>query len=203
MQGMDLKVALSEAATGPGPALGRLTHALVDPTWAPADLIPPLSQFLETYPFDTNVFAMMRFPVSSGSSDSPDVLSACVTALRESCSAHGLTLHLASDRALVDDLWGNVLAHMWGCRYGVAVFEDHVDQGINYNLTIEVGGMMMAGRRTALLKDHTVPAMPTDLVGQIYRPVDLNDPATVSKALHTWLSDDLDLERCAECRSWK
>jgi len=62
---------------------------------------------------------------------------------------------------------------MWACRYGIAFFENTHDNGLNYNLTIEVGGMLLSGRRCALLKDQTVPAMPTDLVGQIYKSVDL------------------------------
>lgn len=198
MGGVDLQVVLAEATVGSGAAFGKLTVAALDPTSAPAELVGPLSEFLGEFPFDTNVFGMTRFP-SSKEGEPPDVLDSCLAALRSTCKAHGLTFHLASDRSIVDDLWGNVLAHMWGCRYGIAIFEDHVERGINYNLTIEVGSMLLAGRRTALLKDHTVPAMPTDLVGKIYRSVDLAEPASVSASIHAWIRDDLRLGSCSTC----
>jgi hypothetical protein len=35
--------------------------------------------------------------------------------------------------------------------------------------------MVMAGRQTALLKDTTVPALPTDIVGHIYKPIEIED----------------------------
>lgn len=88
---------------------------------------------------------------------------------------------------------------MWGSRYGIAFFEDRRDKGVNYNLTIEVGSMLMAGRRCALLKDRTIPKLPTDLVGRIYKPVDLDDVTTVASALHAWARDDLTLGPCAAC----
>jgi hypothetical protein len=59
--------------------------------------------------------------------------------------------------------------------------------GINYNLTIETGAMLMSGRRCLLLKDATVSAMPSDFVGHIYHSVRLNQPNTVHWAVTQWL----------------
>ena len=39
--------------------------------------------------------------------------------------------------------------------------------------------------------------MPTDLVGKIYKSVDLKKPETVERALHAWIRDDLALGPCA------
>jgi hypothetical protein len=39
---------------------------------------------------------------------------------------------------------------------GVAFFEDRRGRGMNYSLTIEVGCMLMAGRRFGLLKNTTI-----------------------------------------------
>jgi hypothetical protein len=143
---------------------------------------------------------LTRFPPSTEEGFAKgDPLATALDRAANVCSAHGLTLHLASHRVLVDDLWGNVLAHMWACRYGIAFFEDDAARGINYNLTIEVGGMLLAGRRTALLKDKTVAAMPTDLVGQIYKSIDLSRPTSVATALHRWIRDDLALGSCEHC----
>ena len=112
---------------------------------------------------------------------------------------HGLEFHLASDRAISDDLWANVAAHMWASRYGIAFFEDRRDKGVNYNLTIEVGAMLMTGRRCALLKDTSIDKLPTDLVGKIYKGVDFNDVTSVEVALHMWIRDDLGSGACARC----
>ena len=90
---------------------------------------------------------------------------------------------------------------MWASRYGIAFFEDRVERGMNYNLTIEVGAMLMTGRRCALLKDKSVERMPTDLIGRIRKDVDLDDLSTVVQALHTWIRDDLSLGSCPACRS--
>jgi hypothetical protein len=82
---------------------------------------------------------------------------------------------------------------------GIAFFEDLVGRGLNYNLTIEVGAMLLAGRRTALLRDTSVAGMPTDLVGQIYKRVDMNDRDAVGSAVHSWISADLEFVRCTSC----
>jgi hypothetical protein len=41
------------------------------------------------------------------------------------------------------------------------------------------------------LRDKSIKSMPTDLVGKIYKSVDLDKPSTVKKALATWIKDDL------------
>jgi hypothetical protein len=74
-----------------------------------------------------------------------------------------------------------------------------VDRGMNYNLTIEVGSMLMTGRRCALLKDRSIERLPTDLIGRIRKDIDLDDLGTVSKAIHTWIRDDLGLGACDAC----
>lgn len=194
------QVALIAESTGESPPqFGHTAHPTLAPWLAPPQLIGPLRQFLEAHPFDLNVFGMTRFPDEQDDSDSDPVTSA-LTETRKACADHGLEFHLASDRKIVDDLWQNVDAHMWGCRYGVAFFEDRRDRGVNYNLTIEVGGMMTTGRRLALLKDASIERLPTDLVGKIYTSVDLDDPATVGWAIHDWLRDDLSLGVCDNCK---
>ena len=88
-------------------------------------------------------------------------------------------------------MFANVAAYMWACRYGFAILEDRVEEGMNYNVVIEIGAMVMAGRQTALLKDTTVPALPTDLVGHIYKPLDITDLDAVARAVDSWVVGDL------------
>lgn len=174
-----------------GPSLGSTAHPLIPSNLAPPTLLPGLRQFLADYAFDRNVFGMTRFP--NAQADDADPLGPALQCVRDVCADHGFTFHLASDRAIVDDLWSNVAGHMWGCRFGIAFFEDRTGNGLSYNLTVEVGSMLMTGRRCALLKDSTIDAMPTDLVGQIYRAVDLIDLDTVESAIRSWIRDDLKL----------
>jgi hypothetical protein len=195
---IDLAVLAAEMATVGGADLGHARHPVIPPSLAPPALVGPLATFLASHPFDTNVFGMTRFP-DEQDAGSPDPVGPALEVTREVCALHGLEFHLASDRAMTDDLWENVTAHMWASRYGIAFFEDRRDRGLNYNLTIEVGGMLVMGRRSALLKDKSIERMPTDLVGKIYRPIDLDDPMTVARALHVWLRDDLTLGSCGEC----
>jgi hypothetical protein len=92
---------------------------------------------------------------------------------------------------------------MWASRYGIAFFEDLAKprRGLNYNLTTEVGSMLITGRWCCLLKDPSIAELPTDLVGQIRKDVDLANPKSVEKALHGWLRDDLRLGACPGCPS--
>ena len=60
----------------------------------------------------------------------------------------------------------------------MAFFEGRRGRGMNNNLTIEVGCMLMAGRRCGLLKDFSIERMPTNLIVRIYTSVDLEQPST-------------------------
>jgi hypothetical protein len=106
---------------------------------------------------------------------------------------------LASDRSLDDDLLGNVAAHMWACQYGIGLFENRANRDLNYNVVLEIGSMLMTGRRCALLRDITAPDMPSDIGGQIYKKVDLDDPQHLARAVHGWVREDLALDSCASC----
>lgn len=200
VSGIDL-AALAAEASATGTVLGGTTHPVILPEFgAPPELVPILREFLAKHQFDLNVFGMTRFP-NEGSADPPDPVKGALQAAADACAAHGLELHLASDRQLHDDLWTNVAAHMWACRYGIGFFEDLADppRGLNYNLTTEVGSMLMTGRRCCLLKDPSIESLPTDLVGRIRKDVDLRETTVVSRAIHTWIRDDLGLGPCTNC----
>lgn len=195
----DMGMALLNSEMSSDPAwFGHVRHPTLPPWLAPPELLAGLHDFLADFPFEENVFAMTRFPDEQDDS-LPDPVAAGLEEARSACKAHGLTFHLASDRKIVDDLWANVLAHTWGCRYGIGFFEDRRGRGVNYNLTIEVGSMLAMGRRIALLKDSSIDSLPTDLVGRIYTSVDLTKLGDVSSGIHAWLRDDLRLGACSSC----
>jgi hypothetical protein len=193
----DIELAALAAETDEpnAPLFAHSRHSLLSATFAPPDLLGPIGEFIQNHPFDLNVFAMTRFPTEEVS----DPVASALDAASEVCGSHGHELLLASDRSIVDDLWANVAAHMWASRYGIAFFENRARRGININLSIEVGSMMMTGRRVALLKDSSVKKLPTDLVGKIYRALDITRPASVRRQLHAWFSKDLGLPDCPEC----
>lgn len=170
---------------------------MLPPGLAPAVWRDGIRALLDRSPFETNVLLMTRFP--SREPVAGDPIDDVITTVREALSKHGLQLHRADDRIVDEDLWGNVAAYMWACRYGLGLAEDRVGRGLNYNLVIEVGAMMLAGRRCAVLKDETVAAMPTDLIGRIFKPVDFDDLAAVSDEAHKFAADDLGLGRCGSC----
>ncbi|WP_181015953.1 hypothetical protein [Microbacterium sp. BH-3-3-3] len=189
VSGLDFASLIAEAGRSAAPLLGSTALALVPVALAPPALVEPLRRFLDAHPFETNVFGMTRFPdVKAGTADP---VGRALAVIREVCASKGLEFHLASDRAISDDLWTNVTAHMWASRYGVALFEDRVDRGVNHNLLIEVGAMVMTGRRCALLKDGSLKNLPTDFVGMIYKSVNLADEDTVRETVAQWISRDL------------
>jgi hypothetical protein len=175
--------------------LGEQKLTLIPPFLAPAGVEAGLRRMLGTSVFETNVMLITRFP---GSADDP--FNDLIDRLRETCALHGLNLHLASDGNAEDTLWPNVVTYMWGSKYGIVIV-DSLEGVLNSNVLIEVGGMLMTGRRCAILRDDSVPNMPTDLVGHIYKPVDLKDHDAVEQAIHRWLRDDLGLGPCKRCPS--
>lgn len=189
LSSLDFTALIAEAAESGAPELGHALHSLVPVTLAPAALVEPLRSFLADHPFETNVFGMTRFPDAKAGTKDP--VGRALGAIREECQARGLEFHLASDRAITDDLWTNITGHMWASKYGIALFEDRVERGVNHNLLIEVGAMVMTGRRCALLKDGSIAKLPTDLVGMIYKSVDLEHDATVRGAVGNWIEKDL------------
>jgi hypothetical protein len=195
---MDLAALMAENAVSPMSQLGHMAHPVIPPTLAPPELVIPIHEFCQEFPFGTNVFGMTRFP-DDLSDEEVDPVGLTLECVRQVCGMHGLMFHLASDRKIVDDLWANVMAHIWSSRYGIAIFEEH-GGGLNYNLNIEVGSSLALGRRIAVLKDAPVHKLPTDLVGRIYHEVDLDDIRSVEFEIHRWIRDDLKLGPCAACQ---
>lgn len=198
--GDDAPALLAGALPG-GADLGHMRHPLIPASLAPPQLVLPVADFTKDSPSATHVFGMTRFPEGDEDPGGPDPVAGALEVTETALDGHGLRFLLASQRALVDDLWGNVQAHMWSSNYGVAFFEDRRGRGMNYNLVIEVGAMLVAGRRCLLLKDSSIDRMPTDLVGHIYKPIDLDNPSTVTAAVHEFAREDLSLGRCGTCPS--
>ncbi len=191
---LDVASIEAEIAAVGSAELGQAQHALIPPELAPVRWRVAIGRLLERFAFDSNVFCMTRFPRATSEDDFPDPVAEVIGTARSTLAHHGLTLHLASDRSADDEL-GNIAAHMWACKYGIGLFETRFGDEFNDNLQIEVGAMLMTGRRVALLKDRGTADMPTDFIGHIYKSVDFDDPGTIVASLHGWAAEDLGLGR--------
>lgn len=189
-----------ELADVPSSELGQVRHTVIPPLFAPLKWSEPIGRLLEEHPFERNVFLMTRYPSSENDADVMDPVREVIPVIEKALTAHGLELHRADDQQLDDDLLGNVAAYMWACQFGIGLIEDRAGMGLNDNVVIELGGMLITGRRCAFLRDTvTAPAMPTDFVGQIYKPVDFDDLSAVDAAVHLWAALDLGHGRCSHC----
>lgn len=185
----------AELGRASGSEFGQRGHALIPPFLAPTGTESGLERLLSVSPFESNVMLITRFPAGPD-----DPFMQLVERLRQACSAHGLNLLLASDGNAEDTLWPNVVTYMWGSKYAIVIM-DSADGVLNSNVLIEIGGMLMTGRRCAILRDASVPRMPTDLVGHIYKSVELGDHDAATHLVHGWIWKDLGLGRCDSCPS--
>lgn len=196
---LDANELAAELLGAPGAELGHVLHTLLPAQLAPSEWAPAIQRMLKSFPFEQNVFCMTRFPEDDDDSEFLDPVERLLPALRQALDNHGLTMHLASDRQLDDDLYGNIAAHMWACKFGIGLFEDRLGRGLNENMLVEVGSMLVIGRRCALLRDISIQRMPTDFIGRIYKEADFSDVVAVTNQAHRWAADDLGLGRCSSC----
>lgn len=113
-----------------------------------------------------------------------------VAAIKESLSRYGIEALRADDKEYHDDLFPNVLTYLYGCRFGIAVFERLENEDFNPNVSLELGYMTALHKSVCLLKDQTLKTLHTDLVGKLYKTFDPQDPeATIPPELEKWLRD--------------
>lgn len=187
----------------PGALFAHASYPTLPPVLAPPAWAPGVRGFIERYPFERNAFLMTRFPETT----EEDPLGPVIKRLRATLSNEGLTLHLASDQQIVDDLWGNVGAHMWACRYGIGLLETTAPRPesedgnppdpklvtLNDNVLIELGSMLTIGRRCMILRDRGAPMPPTDLTAQIFKETSFDDLDEVTTHAEGWVRKDLRL----------
>jgi CheY-like chemotaxis protein len=140
--------------------------------------------------YDKNVFIMTRFQHGSRELEKIDV------ALRTTLSANGLIAHRADDRCYPDDrnLWDNVCTYMIGCKYGIAILEDIIQDEFNPNVALEYGFMRGLGKEVLLLKEQRFKPR-ADIMGTLWDEFDiLNIGPDVEGAITRWLRD-LGIER--------
>jgi hypothetical protein len=170
------------------PEFAGAPHHRIPPSMAPAIFQKGISEFLRDHPRERNVFLMVRYPREEDSYS----MQPTIQVSRDLLVELGMEAHLASDRAVDDQLFPNVGIYLWACDFGVAILEER-EKRLNYNVVLEAGAMLMTGRRCLLLKDKSVEGVPTDLGAHIRKDVDLDKPETVTTAIREWVAVDLRL----------
>ncbi len=158
-------------------------HSLLPWEVAPVPFRASIGRFLEGRQFERNVFGISRSPRKDKPSD---VIAETLEVCRTTCADLGLDFHLASDRVVEEMLFSNIVAAMWACRYGIAIIEDTVEEGVNANVILEVGAMLITGRPCLLLKDVSVKKPPSDLVAHLYDEVDISQASSLDDAIRRW-----------------
>lgn len=139
-------------------------------------------------------------------SDHPDYLANCfiimpfhstpfhsqvISSLRQTLRGLGYNPLRADDKAYSEDILTNIEAHLYGCRFAVAVHDRFLSDEHNANVALEVGYCMGMKKPLCLLKERTVKALPSDLQGRIYVPFDgALIEQSLDFALTRWLSDN-------------
>ena len=103
---------------------------------------------------------------------------------------YGINALRADDKQYHEDLYWNVLTYIYGCNFGIAVFERLEDDLFNSNVALEVGYMRALSKPLCLLKDRTIATLQTDLIGKLYKSFDPQDPkSSIPPELRKWLTD--------------
>ena len=147
----------------------------------------PLQSFLTDHPrHDRNVFVMMRFAPHAQ-------LNETYRAVKDTLASRGFDATRADERDYTGELWTNIQTYIHGSKYGIAIFEDFAGvREFNPNVSLELGYMVARQKRTLILKEQTLPSIPTDVMHRLYRPFDIfNIETSVESEVGKWVDVDL------------
>lgn len=150
----------------------------------PVEIQESLKAFRQKYPNPENIaFVMMPFANTTAHAGIEQ-------AIKATLKKNGFEAVLARDNEYHDSVWPNIQTYMHGCGFGIAVFERIQQENFNPNVSLEVGYMTALAKKLLLLKDQSLKALPTDIVGKLYRSFDVLDPAkTIPKQIEDWLRE--------------
>lgn len=150
----------------------------------PVEITESLRRFREAYPNALrSCFLMMRF-------GSTALHTRLTQTIRETVKPYEIDVLRADDKEFHEDLYSNVLTYVYGCSFGIAIFERIEEDEFNPNISLEVGLMFGLRKKVCILKDKNLKTLHADLVGKLYKPFDPIEPEkTVPKHLKGWLQD--------------
>lgn len=131
---------------------------LIQSLWGfKGDLIARLNHF----PYDNNVFLMMKFR------DSNKLVAEFI---KNQLNTHGFNCIRADDQhwEITRNVY-NPLAVLYCCKYGIALFDEPEEHSFyNPNVAYELGMMHLQGKHCLILKHSNLPQVPFDLVKDLY-----------------------------------
>ena len=150
----------------------------------PPEIRDSLTKFREDYPgTHKTAFIMMQFGKTTAHQN-------IVESIKQVFEKHGIVALRADDKEYHSSLLGNVLTYIYGCDTSVAVFERIEADKFNPNVSFEVGYMRALNKPICLLKDKTMSTLHTDLLGELYKSFDPQDPkGSIPAELEKWLKD--------------
>ena len=156
----------------------------VDPELIPREISESLSLFRRDFPDSSKVaFVMMQF----GRTKAHDEI---FQSICSSLNAHGITALRADSKEYHDDLLPNILTYIYGCSFGIAVFERIEQEHFNPNVSLEVGYMLALRKPICFLKDQSLKTLHADLIGKLYKAFDPFDPrSSIPPVVVKWLND--------------
>lgn len=145
-----------------------------------------LCRQLEKYPFDKNIFLMMKFRDKENEKYFNTDL---YQIIQETVEYYGYNCVRADQEewtGLIQNSILNPLAVAYCCKYGIALF-DQPEQMSNYNPNVvyELGMMQTQGKECIVLRDEMVKEIPFDLVKEIHYVY--QNKKDITKYLKIWL----------------
>jgi protein-tyrosine-phosphatase len=141
-----------------------------------------VNEFVDTR---SNVFLMIKFSNES-------LYKTITETIQNTLDQYSLRMFRADYSNYDDTLWENVKRYMEGSKYGIAIFDNIEEKGINPNVCIELGYMLGQYKRCLILKEKNIDKLPVDLSGRLYKEFDADNlEATIQHQVEIWLQDDL------------
>ncbi len=115
------------------------------------------------FPFEKNIFIMMRFRKEN------KTLSDFIIRTLSDAGLKGIRAD-QPEWNLTNNVY-NPIAVLYCCKYGIALFDKgEENQAYNPNVIYELGIMHNLGRECLILRNDSLPAVPFDLIKDLYMP---------------------------------
>jgi hypothetical protein len=150
----------------------------------PPEISESIERFRKDHPDPSRVaFVMMRFGQTPAHAK-------IIAGIKDALIPSGIAAVRADEKEYHPDLFQNIQTYMYGCGFGIAVFERLEEESFNPNVSLEVGYMMALSKPVCLLKDKTLRTLHADLIGKLYRVFDPQEPTnSITVELSKWLKD--------------
>ena len=150
----------------------------------PTEIEDSLLRFRADYPDPSQVsFVIMRFAKTPLHQE-------IFQSIQDALTQVGMTAVRADEKQYHDEVFSNIVTYIYGCDSAIAVFERIEEDNFNPNISLEVGYVLALKKHLCLLKDRTLKALNTDLIGRLYKEFDPQNPhQTISRQLSQWLRD--------------